>query len=43
MSSKELDNALIGICDAFNRHGVRYVVVGGFAVIMHGRARMTGY
>lgn len=41
MSSKELDNALIGLCEAFNRHGVRYVVVGGFAVIMHGRARMT--
>ncbi len=41
MGSKELDKALIELCDAFNKYGVRYVVVGGFAVIMHGLARMT--
>lgn len=41
MSSKELDKALTELCDAFNRYGVKYVVVGGFAVIMHGLARMT--
>jgi hypothetical protein len=39
--SKELDRALTELCDAFNRYGVKYVVVGGFAVIMHGLARMT--
>lgn len=41
MSGKELDRALIELCEAFNESGVRYVVVGGFAVIMHGLARMT--
>lgn len=39
--NKELDRALTELCDAFNRYGVKYVVVGGFAVIMHGLARMT--
>jgi predicted nucleotidyltransferase len=39
--SKELDKELTELCDAFNRYGVKYVVVGGFAVIMHGLARMT--
>lgn len=38
--NKELDGALTELCDAFNRYGVKYVV-GGFAVIMHGLARMT--
>lgn len=41
MSNKELDRSLIELCDAFNKSGVRYVVVGGFEVIMHGLARMT--
>jgi predicted nucleotidyltransferase len=41
MSSKELDKALIDLCQAFNKEGVRYVVIGGFAVIMHGLARLT--
>lgn len=41
MGSKELDRALIELCGSFNRYGVKYVVVGGFAVIMHGLARMT--
>lgn len=26
MGGKELDEALIELCDAFNKHGVRYVV-----------------
>lgn len=28
--------------DALNRDGVRYVVVGGVAVVLHGFARLTG-
>jgi hypothetical protein len=28
--------------DALNRHDVRYVVVGGVAVVLHGFARLTG-
>ncbi len=39
--SRALDRSLIELCKAFNRYHVRYVVVGGFAVIMHGLARMT--
>lgn len=39
--SKELDRALTELCGAFNSYGVKYVV-GGFAVIMHGLARITG-
>ena len=30
------------IFDALNRNGVRYVVVGGVAVVLHGVARLTG-
>lgn len=41
MSDKRLDESLLELCRAFNRHDVKYVVVGGFAVIMHGGARMT--
>jgi predicted nucleotidyltransferase len=41
MEDKKLDKALIELCNTFNKFGVRYVVVGGFAVIMHGLARMT--
>jgi len=41
MSSKELDEALIELCQAFNKEGVRYVIIGGFAMIMHGLARLT--
>ena len=39
--SKELDKSLIELCDTFNKYNVKYVIVGGFAVIMHGLARMT--
>jgi len=41
MDGKELDRALIELCTAFNKYRVKYVIVGGFAVIMHGLARMT--
>lgn len=33
---------LESIFDALNRAGVRYVVVGGVAVVLHGFARLTG-
>jgi hypothetical protein len=29
------------VFDALNRAGVRYVVVGGVAVVLHGHARLT--
>ncbi len=29
------------IFDALNEGGVRYVVVGGFAVVLHGHVRLT--
>ncbi len=32
---------LKALCDALNRHGVRYVLIGGFAVILHGYVRAT--
>ncbi len=38
---QELDKEFIRICDTFNRHKVKYVVVGGFAVIIHGLPRTT--
>jgi hypothetical protein len=41
VSGKEIDRVLIELCDVFNKQGVRYIVVGGFAVIMYGLARIT--
>ena len=38
---QELDKEFIRICDTFNRYKVKYVVVGGFAVIIHGLPRTT--
>lgn len=38
---QELDKEFIRICDTFNIYKVKYVVVGGFAVIMHGLPRTT--
>lgn len=32
---------LLDLCQAFNREGVRYLLVGGFAVILHGFVRST--
>lgn len=41
MSRIELDRALLKLCEAFNEEKVKYAVAGGFAVVMHGLARMT--
>jgi hypothetical protein len=32
---------LLGLCKALNAEGVRYVLIGGFAVILHGFVRGT--
>lgn len=32
---------LIALCRALNREGVRYLLIGGFAVILHGYVRAT--
>lgn len=37
----ELDEIFLKVCKAFNRNQVNYVVVGGFAVIIHGFPRAT--
>jgi len=37
----ELQRELVKLCSALNRAGVRYVIVGGCAVILHGYFRTT--
>lgn len=37
----ELLTELVKLCDALNRKGIKYVVVGGCAVILHGYYRTT--
>ena len=32
---------LVALCKALNQEGVRYVLIGGFAVILHGYVRAT--
>jgi Nucleotidyl transferase AbiEii toxin, Type IV TA system len=32
---------LVAVCRALNRAGARYVLIGGFAVILHGFVRAT--
>jgi hypothetical protein len=32
---------LLNLCKALNGEGVRYVLIGGFAVILHGFVRAT--
>jgi len=32
---------VISVCRALNEHGVRYLLIGGFAVILHGFVRTT--
>ncbi len=32
---------LLGLCKALNAEDVRYVLIGGFAVILHGFVRAT--
>lgn len=38
---KNIDKILFEICNAFNSEGVSYVLIGGWAVIMHGFPRLT--
>ena len=38
---QELDKEFVRICDAFNKYEVKYVVIGGFAIIIHGLPRTT--
>ena len=38
---KELQEVLREVCNVLNKRGVRYVVVGGCAVILHGYFRTT--
>lgn len=37
----ELQEALLKLCSALNRHGAKYILVGGCAVILHGYYRTT--
>ena len=37
----ELKKELVRLCDALNRAGIKYIVVGGCAVILHGYYRTT--
>jgi hypothetical protein len=32
---------LVAICRSLNKEGVRYLLIGGFAVILHGLVRTT--
>ena len=41
MHRKTPDEAFLKICKVFNRRGVEYVVIGGFAMIIHGLPRTT--
>ena len=38
-----LERDLVGLCRELNHHGARYIVVGGFAVILAGLPRVTGH
>lgn len=38
---KNIDKILFDICKAFNSEGVSYVLIGGWAVIIHGFPRLT--
>ncbi|MDI6891121.1 MAG: nucleotidyl transferase AbiEii/AbiGii toxin family protein [Thermodesulfovibrionales bacterium] len=38
---KSIDSTLFDICKAFNSEGVSYVLIGGWAVIIHGFPRLT--
>lgn len=37
----ELQKELIRLCDKFNHEGVKYIVIGGCAIILHGYFRTT--
>ncbi|MDO9027633.1 MAG: nucleotidyl transferase AbiEii/AbiGii toxin family protein [Candidatus Roizmanbacteria bacterium] len=38
---KNIDKILFDICKAFNSEGISYVLIGGWAVIIHGFPRLT--
>jgi hypothetical protein len=38
---KNPDEILLDLCQAFNKHSAEYVLVGGFAMIIHGFNRTT--
>lgn len=38
---KSIDRILLDICKAFDSEGVSYVLIGGWAVIIHGFPRLT--
>ncbi len=40
-SGKSLKSHLIKICEIFNRNKVKYILIGGFAVILYGFPRIT--
>ena len=41
MNSGMLKEGFLKLCEALNREGVKYVVIGGFAVFLHGFPRFT--
>ena len=41
MNSGGLKEGFLKLCEALNREGVKYVVIGGFAVFLHGFPRFT--
>lgn len=40
-AGKKIDHLLLDICREFNARGVRYILIGGWAVIIHGFPRLT--
>ncbi|MBU4320960.1 MAG: nucleotidyl transferase AbiEii/AbiGii toxin family protein [Thermodesulfovibrionales bacterium] len=38
---KNIDKILFDVCKAFNSEGISYVLIGGWAVIIHGFPRLT--
>jgi len=41
MNSEKLKEGFLKLCEALNKEGVKYVVIGGFAVFLHGFSRFT--
>ncbi|MGC8976528.1 MAG: nucleotidyl transferase AbiEii/AbiGii toxin family protein [Candidatus Ratteibacteria bacterium] len=41
MANKGLDEIFLSICEEFNKAGIQYVIIGGFAMIIHGYPRLT--
>ena len=38
----EIHNDFKGLLELFNKHGVEYLIVGGYALAFHGAPRVTG-